>query len=47
MAFARDVADELCFLHEGAIRERGAPALLLDAPREPETQRFLRRVRDH
>jgi polar amino acid transport system ATP-binding protein len=45
MAFARDVADEICFLHEGTILERGAPADVLDAPREPETQRFLRRLR--
>jgi polar amino acid transport system ATP-binding protein len=45
MAFARDVADEICFLHAGAILERGAPADVLDAPREPETQRFLRRLR--
>jgi polar amino acid transport system ATP-binding protein len=44
MAFARDVADEICFLHAGAILERGAPAAVLDAPREPETQRFLRRL---
>jgi polar amino acid transport system ATP-binding protein len=44
MAFARDVADEVCFLHEGAILERGAPAQVLGAPREPETQRFLRRL---
>jgi polar amino acid transport system ATP-binding protein len=45
MAFARDVADEICFLHEGTILERGAPAEVLDSPREPETQRFLRRLR--
>jgi polar amino acid transport system ATP-binding protein len=45
MAFARDVADEICFLHAGAILERGAPAAVLDSPREPETQRFLRRLR--
>jgi polar amino acid transport system ATP-binding protein len=44
MAFARDVADEVCFLHAGAILERGAPADVLGAPREPETQRFLRRL---
>ena len=44
MAFARDVADEVCFLHEGRIAERGAPADLFDAPQREETQRFLRRV---
>jgi polar amino acid transport system ATP-binding protein len=44
LAFARDVADEVCFLHEGVIAERGAPAAVLDEPQEPETQRFLRRL---
>jgi polar amino acid transport system ATP-binding protein len=46
MGFAREVADEVCFLHEGAIVERGAPGELLVAPRRPETQRFLRRLTD-
>ena len=44
MGFARDVADEVCFLHEGRIIERGAPAAVLDTPEQPETQRFLRRL---
>ena len=44
MGFARDVADEVCFLHEGRILERGAPADVLDTPQRPETQRFLRRL---
>jgi polar amino acid transport system ATP-binding protein len=44
MAFARDVADEVCFLHEGRILERGAPAAVLEEPERPETQRFLRRL---
>jgi polar amino acid transport system ATP-binding protein len=44
MAFARDVADEVCFLHEGRILERGVPAAVLGAPERPETQRFLRRL---
>jgi polar amino acid transport system ATP-binding protein len=44
MGFARDVADEVCFLHEGRILERGAPADVLDAPQQPETRRFLRRL---
>ncbi len=37
MSFAREVADEVCFLHDGLILERGAPE-------RPETQRFLRRL---
>jgi len=45
MGFAREVADEVCFLHEGVVLERGRPADVLDAPQRPETQRFLRRIR--
>jgi polar amino acid transport system ATP-binding protein len=44
MGFARDVADEICFLHEGRILERGAPGQVLSEPERPETQRFLRRL---
>jgi polar amino acid transport system ATP-binding protein len=44
MGFARDVADEVCFLHDGRILERGQPAELLSNPRLPETQRFLSRL---
>ena len=32
MGFAREVADEVCFLHEGVIVERGAPGDVLEAP---------------
>jgi len=46
MGFAREVADEVCFLHDGAILERGAPDDVLGAPQRPETQRFLRRLLD-
>ena len=44
MGFAREVADEVCFLHDGLIVERGAPADVLGAPKRPETQRFLSRL---
>jgi polar amino acid transport system ATP-binding protein len=44
MNFARDVANEICFLHEGRIAERGEPAALLANPQQPETQRFLSRL---
>jgi polar amino acid transport system ATP-binding protein len=46
MGFAREVADEVCFLHEGAIVERGSPEQMFAAPEHPETQRFLRRLLD-
>ena len=44
MGFARDVANEVCFLHEGRILERGAPERVLSEPQQPETQRFLHRL---
>ena len=44
MGFARDVADEVCFLHDGRILERGAPAGCSSDPQQPETQRFLHRL---
>jgi polar amino acid transport system ATP-binding protein len=44
MGFARDVADEVCFLHDGRILERGAPEQVLSDPQQPETQRFLHRL---
>ncbi|MCD6016097.1 MAG: transporter related protein [Solirubrobacterales bacterium] len=44
MSFAREVADTVCFLHEGRLLEVGAPEQVLESPREPETQRFLRRL---
>ena len=44
MGFAREVADEVCFLHEGRIHERGTAAQVLDEPREQRTRDFLRRL---
>ncbi|HEX2265821.1 MAG TPA: amino acid ABC transporter ATP-binding protein [Solirubrobacterales bacterium] len=43
MSFAREVADEVAFLHEGRIVEQGPPARVLDSPQREETRRFLRR----
>ncbi len=43
-SFAREVADDGCFLHDGLIVERGAPEAVLGTPRRPETQRFLSRL---
>jgi polar amino acid transport system ATP-binding protein len=44
MGFAREVADEVCFLHDGAIVERGHADHMFGGPEHPETQRFLRRL---
>ncbi|MEZ5298233.1 MAG: hypothetical protein R2697_18775 [Ilumatobacteraceae bacterium] len=46
MGFARDVADRVCFLHEGRVLEDAAPADLFGSPGEERTQQFLRRVRE-
>ncbi|RYU10141.1 amino acid ABC transporter ATP-binding protein [Nocardioides iriomotensis] len=44
MGFAREVATNVCFLHEGVILEQGPPAQVLGDPREERTRQFLRRV---
>ncbi len=44
MAFAREVADRVCFLYDGRIAEQGAAAQVLESPRNARTQDFLRRV---
>jgi polar amino acid transport system ATP-binding protein len=44
MSFAREVADEVCFLHEGQIVERGDPERMFTDPERDETRRFLRRL---
>ena len=38
---SRDVADEVCFLHQGQVLERGAARDVIDNPQQAETQRFL------
>lgn len=45
MGFAKQVADQVCFLHQGRIFESG-DASLFDAPKLPETKDFLRRVHE-
>jgi polar amino acid transport system ATP-binding protein len=44
MGFARDVADQVCFLDGGRIVERGAPEQMFTAPEREETRRFLARL---
>jgi polar amino acid transport system ATP-binding protein len=44
IAFARDVADEIVFMADGQIVERGAPKDILRAPKHARTQTFLARV---
>ena len=44
MGFAREVADKVCFLDAGVIREEGPPAQIFSSPREERTRQFLERV---
>lgn len=46
MGFARDVADRVCFLHEGRVLEDAPPADLFGSPQHDRTAQFLRRVRE-
>ncbi|WP_025027455.1 amino acid ABC transporter ATP-binding protein [Caldalkalibacillus mannanilyticus] len=41
MSFARDVADEVIFMDQGVVIERGAPKQLFHEPKEERTKRFL------
>ena len=44
MGFAREVADEVAFLHDGTIVESGSPDRVLTEPERDETRRFLARL---
>jgi polar amino acid transport system ATP-binding protein len=43
MRFARDVADEIVFMADGEVMERGGPGHIFTDPQEPRTRQFLRR----
>ena len=44
MGFAKQIADEICFLYEGRIIESGRPEAVLGAPYAVETQEYLKKV---
>ena len=44
MAFAREIANRVCFLEGGVILEQGPPEQIFGAPSEPRTQQFLQRI---
>jgi ABC-type polar amino acid transport system ATPase subunit len=47
MGFAREVADRVLFMSDGAIEEEGTPEQLFERPRGERTQRFLSRIIAH
>lgn len=46
MGFAKQVANEVCYLHHGRILEWGAPEEILENPKRTETREFIKRVHD-
>ena len=44
MGFAREVADKVCFLQDGVVREQGPPDAIFSDPQERQTKEFLARV---
>ncbi len=45
MGFAREVADRVCFLHDGVVHESGTPDQVLGDPQRDRTRAFLSRLR--
>jgi polar amino acid transport system ATP-binding protein len=44
MSFAREIANQVCFLDDGVILEQGPPEQIFREPTEPRTQQFLERI---
>lgn len=44
MGFAREVANRMCFMHEGELIEEGPPKELIGGARDARTRRFLEAV---
>jgi polar amino acid transport system ATP-binding protein len=45
LGFAREISHRIAYLADGRVAELGAPAAVLDAPRDPTLKEFLRRMR--
>lgn len=41
MRFAKEVSNQVVFLHEGKIEEMGTPAQVFDAPKSPRVREFM------
>ena len=46
MGFAKQVADEVCYLEAGQIIERGSAAPIIEDPQDKRTRDFLKRVHE-
>lgn len=46
MRFAKEVADEVIFMDQGVIVERGAPEQIFTSPKEERTKQFLKMIQE-
>lgn len=46
MGFAREIADRICFLHDGQVLECSSPRQFFEEPQHERTRMFLKRVTD-
>ena len=44
IGFAREIGDQLIFMDQGVIVEKGDPKAMISDPRSPRTREFLSRV---
>jgi len=47
MGFARNAADRVVFMDQGAIVEEGPPAAIFESPREQRTRAFISQIQRH
>jgi len=47
MGFARNAADRVIFMDDGAIVEEGAPAAIFETPRQERTRAFIGQIQRH
>ena len=44
MGFAKEIASQVCFVHEGVIYEQGPPEIIFGNPQQERTRAFLQRI---
>ena len=44
MSFAREVADQVAYIHEGLVLELGTPEEIFGDPKEERTRAFLKKI---
>lgn len=44
MSFAKDVANQVIYVHQGRVLEKGLPEQIFNSPQEPRTREFLKKI---